>query len=152
MKLGVMNPVLRAMDFESALKYLNSLDVHAIEIGAGGYPGNFHLKPEELLARIRALTRRKGTYIPNEIKYGDIVFSISTSEIRKDARSIRLNFKECEILKLLVFKPNILLSKEEIIMKVWGYDSDAGDSNVEAYMSFLRRKLSLSNQRSRSFQ
>lgn len=50
MKLGVMNPVLRAMDFESALKYLNSLDVHAIEIGAGGYPGNFHLKPEELLA------------------------------------------------------------------------------------------------------
>lgn len=50
MKLGVMNPVLSAMDFESALKYLNSLDVHAIEIGAGGYPGNFHLKPEELLA------------------------------------------------------------------------------------------------------
>jgi len=50
MKLGVMNPVLRAMDFEGALKYLNSLDVHAIEIGAGGYPGDFHLKPEELLA------------------------------------------------------------------------------------------------------
>lgn len=50
MKLGVMNPVLRAMDFESALKYLNSLDVHAIEIGAGGYPGDFHLNPEELLA------------------------------------------------------------------------------------------------------
>ena len=50
MKLGVMNPVLRAMDFENALKYLNSLDVHAIEIGAGGYPGDFHLNPEELLA------------------------------------------------------------------------------------------------------
>ena len=45
-----MNPVLRAMDFENALKYLNSLDVHAIEIGAGGYPGDFHLNPEELLA------------------------------------------------------------------------------------------------------
>ena len=50
MKLGVMNPVLSAMSFEDALKYLNSLDVHAIEIGAGGYPGNVHLKPEELLA------------------------------------------------------------------------------------------------------
>lgn len=49
MKLGVMNPVLRAMDFETALKYLNSLDVHAIEIGAGGYPGDFHLDPEKLL-------------------------------------------------------------------------------------------------------
>ena len=50
MKLGVMNPVLRAMDFETALKYLNSLDVHAIEIGAGGYPGDFHLDPKELLS------------------------------------------------------------------------------------------------------
>lgn len=50
MKLGVMNPVLRAMDFESALKYLNSLGVKAIEIGAGGYPGDFHLNPEELLS------------------------------------------------------------------------------------------------------
>ena len=45
-----MNPVLRAMDFESALKYLNSLGVKAIEIGAGGYPGDFHLNPEELLS------------------------------------------------------------------------------------------------------
>ncbi|MBE6576969.1 MAG: sugar phosphate isomerase/epimerase [Ruminococcaceae bacterium] len=49
MKLGVMNPVLRAMDFETALKYLNSLGVHSIEIGAGGYPGDFHLDPQKLL-------------------------------------------------------------------------------------------------------
>jgi sugar phosphate isomerase/epimerase len=49
MKLGVMNPVLRAMDFETALKYLNSLGVHSIEIGAGGYPGDFHLDPKKLL-------------------------------------------------------------------------------------------------------
>ena len=45
-----MNPVLRSMDFETALKYLASLDVHAIEIGAGGYPGDFHLDPQKLLA------------------------------------------------------------------------------------------------------
>lgn len=50
MKLGVMNPVLASMDFETALKYLNSLDVHAIEIGAGGYPGKAHLDPEVLLS------------------------------------------------------------------------------------------------------
>ena len=49
MKLGVMNPVLSQFGFEDALKYLNSLDVHEMEIGAGGYPGNCHLKPEELL-------------------------------------------------------------------------------------------------------
>lgn len=50
MKLGVMNPVLASMDFETALKYLNSLDVRAIEIGAGGYPGKAHLDPETLLS------------------------------------------------------------------------------------------------------
>ena len=51
MKLGVMNPVLNGMDFEEALKYLNSLGVDCIEIGAGGFPGNNHLKPEELLGK-----------------------------------------------------------------------------------------------------
>lgn len=50
MKLGVMNPVLAGMKFEDALAYLNRLGVQAIEIGAGGYPGNAHLKPEELLS------------------------------------------------------------------------------------------------------
>lgn len=118
--------------------------IAGLDAGADDYMTK-PFEPEELLARIRALTRRKGTFIPNEIKYGDLVFSISTCEIRKDAKSIHLNFKECEILKLLVFKPNILISKEEIIMKVWGYDSDASDSNVEAYMSFLRRKFAFIN-------
>lgn len=50
MKLGVMNPVLAGMKFEDALAYLEKLGVQTIEIGAGGYPGNAHLKPEELLA------------------------------------------------------------------------------------------------------
>ena len=140
---------LRSNNIQTPIIMLTARDslgdkIAGLDSGADDYMTK-PFEPEELLARIRALTRRKGTYIPNEIKYGDIVFSISTSEIRKDAKSIRLNFKECEILKLLVFKPNILISKEEIIMKVWGYDSDAGDSNVEAYMSFLRRKLSFIN-------
>lgn len=51
MKLGVMNPVLNSYKFEDALKYLNSLGVQTIEIGAGGYPGNVHLKPEELIGK-----------------------------------------------------------------------------------------------------
>ena len=71
--------------------------------------------PEELLARVKALS--KGT------------------------KSVHLNFKEAEILKLLIANRDIILSKEDIITKVWGYDSDAGSNNVEAYVSFLRRKL-----------
>lgn len=59
MKLGVMNPVLAAMSFEDALAYLHSLDVHAVEIGAGGYPGNAHLKPEELIGHPEAVEAYK---------------------------------------------------------------------------------------------
>ena len=58
---------------------------------------------------------------------------------------MRLNFKEAEILKLLLANRDTIISKEDIITKVWGYDSDAGSNNVEAYVSFLRRKLNFIN-------
>lgn len=69
MKLGVMNPVLNAYEFEDALKYLNSLGVQCIEIGAGGFPGNNHLKPEEIINNpanaqtYKALIRKYGLEI-----------------------------------------------------------------------------------------
>ena len=84
--------------------------------------------PEELLARVKALTRRRGEVMLDETGYGDF-------------KSVHLNFKEAEIMKLLIANRDIIISKEDIITKVWGYDSDAGSNNVEAYISFLRRKL-----------
>ncbi len=97
--------------------------------------------PEELLARIKALTRRKGEVMMDETDFGDFNFNASTCELSKDSKSVRLNFKEAEILKLLLANRDAIISKEDIITKVWGYDSDAGSNNVEAYISFLRRKL-----------
>lgn len=97
--------------------------------------------PEELLARIKALTRRRGEVILDETDFGDFNFNVSTSELSKGSKSVHLNFKEAEILKLLIANPDKNISKEELITKVWGYDSDAGSNNVEAYVSFLRRKL-----------
>ena len=97
--------------------------------------------PEELLARIKALTRRKGEVMLDETGYGDFTFNSSTNMLSKGTKSVHLNFKEAEILKLLIANRDIILSKEDIITKVWGYDSDAGSNNVEAYVSFLRRKL-----------
>ena len=97
--------------------------------------------PEELLARVKALTRRKGEVMLDETGYGDFSFNASTGILSKGGKSIRLNFKEAEILKLLIANRDILIPKEDIITKVWGYDSDAGSNNVEAYISFLRRKL-----------
>ncbi len=98
--------------------------------------------PEELLARIKALTRRRGEVMLDETDFGDFNFNASTSELSKGTKIVHLNFKESEILKLLLANRDTIISKEDIITKVWGYDSDAGSNNVEAYISFLRRKLS----------
>lgn len=97
--------------------------------------------PEELVARIKALTRRKGEVVLDETSFADFGFNASTNQLYKGIKSVHLNFKEAEILKLFLSKPEVIISKDELITKVWGYDSDAGSNNVEAYISFLRRKL-----------
>lgn len=101
--------------------------------------------PEELIARIKALTRRKGEVVLDETSYGDFNFNASTNQLYKGIKSVHLNFKESEIMKLFLSKPEVIISKEEIITKVWGYESDAGSNNVEAYISFLRKKLHFIN-------
>lgn len=101
--------------------------------------------PEELIARIKALTRRKGEVVLDETSFGDFNFNASTNQLNKGIKSVHLNFKEAEIMKLFLSKPEVIISKEEIITKVWGYESDAGSNNVEAYISFLRRKLQFIN-------
>jgi DNA-binding response OmpR family regulator len=81
----------------------------------------------------------------DETDFGDFNFNASTSELSKGTKSVHLNFKEAEILKILIANPDIIISKEDLITKVWGYDSDAGSNNVEAYISFLRRKFNFIN-------
>ena len=101
--------------------------------------------PEELIARIKALTRRKGEVVLDETSFDDFNFNANSNTLSKGTKSVHLNYKEAEILKLLLSKPDVIVSKDEIITKVWGYDSDAGSNNVEAYISFLRRKLNFIN-------
>lgn len=123
-------------------KYSTTADkVCGLESGADDYM----TKPfqyEELLARIRAITRRTGEVQLNEITYGDIVLNLSTGEMICNDKSIHLNYKEFEIMKLLIANQDVAIKKDDIIVKVWGYDSDATDNNVEAYISFIRKKLS----------
>lgn len=100
---------------------------------------------EELLARIRALTRRQGEVVIDEMRFGSTVLNISSGTLICGEKSVRLGFKEIEIMKLLMANPNIIVQKEDLITKVWGYDSPAEDNNVEVYISFLRKKLSFIN-------
>lgn len=97
--------------------------------------------PEELLARIRALSRRQGEVVFEELHFADLTLNISTYTLLCGVKSVHLGFKEFEILKLLMSNPAMVFPKESIIDKVWGSDSDAEDNNVEAYISFLRKKF-----------
>jgi DNA-binding response OmpR family regulator len=97
---------------------------------------------EELLARVRALTRRKGEVMVDELSVEDITLGLSTCLLSKGDKSVKLGFKEFEIMKLLMANPKNIIQKEEILTKVWGYDSEAEDNNVEVYICFLRKKLS----------
>lgn len=97
--------------------------------------------PEELLARVRALARRQGDVVSEELTFSDLTLHLSTNDLWCGAKSVHLSFKEFEILKILMSNSKIIVSKEQLISKVWGADSDAEDNNVEAYVSFLRKKF-----------
>ena len=100
--------------------------------------------PEELLARLRALSRRKGEIVINDniLSFGDVNLNILSYNLETATDSIRLTAKEFEILKYFMERPKIIVSKDDLITKVWGYDSEAEHNTIEVYISFLRKKLS----------
>lgn len=114
--------------------------VKGLDSGADDYMTK-PFAPEELLARVRALTRRQGEVVLDELRYDDIILNLSTCDLICETRSVHLNFKEFEIMKILMQNPQTVTTKEDLIVKVWGYDSNAVDNNVEVYVSFLRKKL-----------
>lgn len=95
----------------------------------------------ELLACLRAILRRGDTIKPQEPSLGNMQINVAASKISCGSKTVPLSAKELELLRLLVANHGILLSKENIYLKVWGYNSDADDSIVEVYLSFLRKKL-----------
>jgi len=114
--------------------------VNGLDRGADVYMTKLFI-PEELLARIRALSRRQGEVIVEEMKFGDLTLNLSANDLCCGSKSIHLGYKEFEVLKILMSNSGRIVSKEALISRVWGSDSDAEDNNVEAYISFLRKKL-----------
>lgn len=99
---------------------------------------------DELLARVRSASRRKGSVSENNVlKYGDIVLNTSTLLISCRDNDIKLTLKECELLELLIARKDSVTTKEHIIVKIWGYDSNAEHNNAEVYISYLRKKLAM---------
>lgn len=99
-------------------------------------------EPRELLACVRALGRRQPELRRDDaLTCGDLRLERGTFALYCGERSVRLSRKEFDIMELLMLNQRQVLTKESLLLKIWGYESDAEDNNVEVYISFLRKKL-----------
>ena len=96
---------------------------------------------DELTAALKAVLRRGGELIPEVISFGDIRLNQSSFSLERGEKSIRLGKREFEVMRLLMYAKGAVVSKETILLKIWGNDGEAVDNNVEIYISFLRKKL-----------
>ncbi len=116
--------------------------VHGLDLGADYYLTK-PFENAEFLACLRAVLRRQGDITPESLHFGDLTLTPSRGSLRCHERVLTLSARELEMMRLLMLNQNAILPKETLLVKVWGYDTDAGDNNVEAYISFLRKKLQL---------
>ena len=98
--------------------------------------------PKELLACVRALTRRQPELRNTDVlEFGGLRLEKNSFALSCGQRSVRLSRKEFDMMELLMLNRNLVLTKESLLLKIWGYESDAEDNNAEVYISFLRKKL-----------
>lgn len=114
--------------------------VTGLDIGADDYltkPFNM----EELLARMRKLLKLSRAPQAKSYKAGNIVLDDSSREVFQDDKIINLSKTEFELLKYLIINLNIVVSREQILDNVWGYDSPTGNNVVDVYIKYLRDKI-----------
>ena len=132
---GVKTPILMLTALSQSDDKVKGLD---------GGADDYLAKPfdtEELLARIRALTRRGGEYHGEELSFSGLTLNLSSYLLICKDRSVKLSGKELGIMRYLLERPTMVAEKDEIITKVWGWDSEFESNNLEVYVSFLRKKL-----------
>src|SRR5437588_11219152 len=114
--------------------------IKGLEVGADDYlvkPFDFG----ELLARIRAVMRRRNPNAGPQLQVRDVTMDDATHEVRRDGRVIDLSAREFDLLRLLMMHPNQVLARDRILDQVWGYNFYGDANNVEVYIRYLRQKL-----------
>ena len=114
--------------------------VAGLDAGADDYMTKPFEAPE-LLARLRALTRRRGDVLIDEIKFADVVLDLTTHDLSCGEKSVHLSGKEFEVMSILMGSNSRVVSKQDLLTRAWGTDGEASENSVEAYVSFLRKKL-----------
>ncbi|MPW24882.1 response regulator [Alkalibaculum sp. M08DMB] len=127
----------------------DSLDdiVKGLDAGADDYL----VKPfasKELFARLRALGRRlEKEYVEGLITIGNVEFDLINYNIRIDGEPIKVTYKEALLLEMLIKRPEQVFTREQILDRVWGFDSEVNENNIEIYVHNLRKKLKNTNLR-----
>ncbi len=103
----------------------------------------FHM--QELIARVNIQLRKSKTKNNNIMELGDIILNIKSMELcsRNENYKVKIIGKEFQLLELLMNNPNQVISKEQLFVKIWGYDTERDINTLEAYISFIRKKLKL---------
>lgn len=133
---GVATPVIIVTAKTSTTDKIEGLDC-----GADDYMTK-PIDTDELLARIRALSRRKGEVPIDEMKFGDLALDLHTHDLRCNGRDVHLSQKEFEVMRMLMSSTGRVLSKHDLLASIWGTEGDTSENSAEAYISFLRKKLS----------
>ncbi len=97
--------------------------------------------PAELLARVNAMTRRTGEVVMNVLTFADLTLELDSALLRRGESSVQLSRREFEVARFFLANPTMTVTKDMLIVKAWGADADVTYNNVEAYISFLRKKL-----------
>ncbi len=113
--------------------------VRGLDAGADDYMTKPFEAPE-LLARLRAITRRRGDVLLDEVTFADVKLDLATHDLSCGDSSVHLSGKEFEVMNILMSSNARVVSKQDLLSRVWG-DSEASENSVEAYVSFLRKKL-----------
>ena len=132
---GIKTPILMLTALSSIKNKTEGLDAGA---------DDYLTKPfafEELLARIRALARRPQSAVSEVLSFGDLSFDVSTLEVSRRGKNIKLSGKEYALLECLMRHPKQILSKDQLIKHVWSYESNILPNTVEVYIRNLRQKI-----------
>lgn len=115
--------------------------IQGLDLGADDYlPKPFVMG--ELLARVRAMLRRKEQFTPDILRLGNVSLNMQSYELSGPLQTVQLPKIEYRLMELLMINKGIYLSTEDILVKVWGYETDAELGAVWVYISYLRKRLS----------